>query len=159
MPRSGIIPQIMVDTLTPEERSARMARIGAKNTVPELAVRRIAHALGYRFRLHRKDLPGRPDLVFPRHTKVVFVHGCFWHGHDCGKGRLPKSNVAFWESKISRNRERDARVVTDLEQGGWSVLIVWQCQTKDPKTIQTALTRFLLHSGGKKAIVLDTKNR
>lgn len=149
----------MVDTLTPEARSARMARIGAKNTVPELAVRRVAHALGYRFRLHRKDLPGRPDLVFPRHRKVVFVHGCFWHGHDCGKGRLPKSNVAFWENKISRNRERDARVVTDLEQGGWSVLILWQCQTKDPRSIQAALKRFLKRSVGKNAIVPDTTNR
>ncbi len=133
----------MVDTLTPEARSERMARIGGKNTVPEIAVRRIAHRLGYRFRLHRKDLPGSPDLVFPRLKKIVFVHGCFWHGHDCGKGRLPKSNVSFWEEKIVKNRARDERSVAALEDAGWSVLVLWQCQTKRPEVLEKLLKRFL----------------
>lgn len=136
----------MVDTLSPQARSERMSRIRGKDTVPELAVRRLAHALGYRFRLYRKDLPGRPDLVFPKLKKVVFVHGCFWHGHDCGKGRLPKSNVAFWEDKIVKNRARDAKAVAALKETGWSVLVVWQCQTKDGKVLENALKRFLKRS-------------
>ncbi len=139
----------MVDTLSPQARSERMSRIRGTNTVPELAVRRIAHALGYRFRLYRKDLPGKPDLVFPRLRKVVFVHGCFWHGHDCGKGRLPKSNVAFWKDKIVKNRARDAKAVAALKEAGWSVLVLWQCQTKDGKVLENTLKRFLKGSARK----------
>jgi DNA mismatch endonuclease (patch repair protein) len=144
----------MVDTLSPAARSERMSRIRGKNTVPEIVARRLAHGLGYRFRLHRKDLPGSPDLVFPRLKKVVFVHGCFWHGHDCGKGRLPKSNVEFWQTKIAKNRERDERAVTALKAGGWSVLVLWQCDTKDKKTLENRLRRFLERPIRKKAIDL-----
>lgn len=149
----------MVDTLSPKARSERMSRIRGRNTVPELAVRRLAHALGYRFRLYRKDLPGSPDLVFPRLMKVVFVHGCFWHGHDCGKGRLPKSNVSFWEAKIAKNRERDARSVAALKAAGWKVLILWQCQTGDLKVLENCLGRFLAGYRRKKAIDSRVANR
>jgi DNA mismatch endonuclease (patch repair protein) len=133
----------MVDTLTPKARSERMARIRGKDTVPEMVVRRLVHALGHRFRLHRKDLPGSPDIVFPSRRKIVFVHGCFWHGHDCRYGRLPKSNVPFWQEKIAKNRARDARNVSELLESGWSVLVLWQCQTKDRAGLKKLLTRFL----------------
>lgn len=148
----------MTDTLTPRQRSERMSRIRGKNTVPELMVRRMAHGLGYRFRLHRKDLPGSPDLVFPRMKKVVFVHGCFWHGHDCGKGRLPKSNVDFWEAKIDKNRDRDVRTVSALRAAGWSVLVLWQCETKDLKVLENRLRRFLEKAPRKKPIASRRPN-
>lgn len=130
-----------MDNLTPAERSARMASIGGKNTVPELAVRRLAHALGYRFRLHRRDLPGSPDLVFVKQRKIVFVHGCFWHGHACK--RLPRSNVGFWANKIEKNRARDARNLADLGRLGWKTLVIWQCETKALETMAAKLRRFL----------------
>lgn len=133
----------MVDTLTAAARSARMASIRSKDTAPEMIVRRNAHGLGYRFRLHRKDLPGTPDLVFPRLRKVILVHGCYWHGHGCKLGRLPKSNVAFWKEKIDRNRARDARNLADLKALGWKTLVVWQCATRDEKTLQRGLAVFL----------------
>lgn len=133
----------MVDTLTPEARSRRMARIGSKNTVPELIVRRMAHAMGYRFRLHRRDLPGSPDLVFPRHKKIVLVHGCYWHGHGCKIGRLPKSNLPFWQDKIVKNQARDARNLADLRKLGWQTLVVWQCETRKPTELSRALAVFL----------------
>lgn len=133
----------MTDTLSKQARSERMARIRGKDTVPELKVRKLAHKLGYRFRLHRKDLPGKPDLVFASKRKVIFVHGCFWHGHDCKLGRLPKSNVEFWAAKIKRNRERDLRNISDLQALGWEVELVWQCRTRDTKELVLQLQRFL----------------
>src|SRR5882672_9435689 len=108
-----------------------MQAVKSKDTAPELLVRSLAHRMGYRFRLHRKDLPGRPDLVFPGRRKAIFVHGCFWHGHDCEHGlRRPKTNVAFWEAKARDNRARDARKETKLSDTGWKVLVVWECQVK-----------------------------
>jgi DNA mismatch endonuclease (patch repair protein) len=133
----------MVDTLTREARSQRMARIRGKDTVPEWVVRRLAHSMGFRFRLHRRDLPGKPDLVFPSQRRAIFVHGCYWHGHDCKIGRLPKSNVAFWEDKILRNRARDARNLADLKTAGWDVLVVWQCETKSLVDLEASLRKFL----------------
>lgn len=133
----------MVDTLTPQARSALMARIGGKNTAPEMLVRRLAHGLGYRFRLHRRDLPGSPDLVFPRLRKIVLVHGCYWHGHGCKIGRLPKSNVTFWADKIVKNQARDARNLADLRRLGWQTLVVWQCETRRRETLGKILERFL----------------
>jgi DNA mismatch endonuclease (patch repair protein) len=133
----------MVDTLTPQQRSERMSRIRGKNTAPEIVVRKLAHALGFRFRLYRKDLSGSPDLVFPRLRKVVFVHGCFWHGHGCRYGKLPKSNVPFWRDKIHKNQARDARNQSDLAESGWSVLVLWQCETRDLGTLRKQLTTFL----------------
>lgn len=133
----------MVDTLTPEARSARMAKIGGKHTAPEMIVRRMVHAMGFRFRLHRKDLPGSPDLVLPRHKKIVLVHGCYWHGHGCKIGRLPKSNVLFWQDKIVKNRARDERNLADLAALGWRTLVVWQCETRKPVELRKALLAFL----------------
>lgn len=134
----------MVDTRTPEQRRRIMQSVGTRNTLPELVVRRAVHSLGFRFRLHRKDLPGTPDLVLPRLRKVIFVNGCFWHGHEgCKKGALPKSRAEYWEPKISRNIERDRQVRTLLRDSGWDVLTVWQCQTKDTQALGRLLNDFL----------------
>src|ERR1700730_11616264 len=118
----------MADTLSTVARSERMSRIKGANTAPELVVRSLLHRLGYRFRLHRRDMPGSPDLVFSGRRSVIFVHGCFLHGHDCARGRLPSSNLVFWEQKIGKNKERDSRVQNQLVSDGWNVLTVWQCQ-------------------------------
>jgi DNA mismatch endonuclease (patch repair protein) len=120
-----------------------MASIRGKDTKPEMAVRRLLHAMGYRFRLHRRDLPGTPDVVLPRHGKAIFVHGCFWHGHGCGAGRLPKSRPEFWAPKIAANRERDARSLRALRSRGWSVAVVWACETGNLPRVQARLVKFL----------------
>lgn len=133
----------MVDNLSPDARSKRMARIGGKNTAPEMIIRRMAHSLGCRFRLHRKGLPSTPDLVFPSRKKLILVHGCFWHGHGCKIGRLPKSNVTFWKEKIARNRARDERNLVDLAELGWKTLVVWQCETRELDRLRKTLRRFL----------------
>lgn len=132
----------MADRLSPEGRRALMSRIGAKDTQPEMAVRRMLHAMGYRYVLHDKRLPGKPDLVFPGRRKVVFVHGCFWHGHSCGRGFRPSSNAAFWAAKIDGNRTRDRRNVRAIRAQGWRVLTVWECAAQ-PKKIE-ALRRRLV---------------
>lgn len=119
----------MADFLTPAERSARMARIRSRDTRPELVVRRMLHGLGYRYRLHSVDIPGRPDIVFNRKHKVVFVHGCFWHGHACQK-RPMEALPPYWQAKITRNMQRDAEVLPRLEAAGWSALVVWECETR-----------------------------
>ncbi len=128
----------MADRLSASQRSALMARIRGKDTKPELAVRSILHAAGFRFRLHAKQLPGRPDLVLPKHRAVVFVHGCFWHRHGrCRDGRsTPSSNQAYWGPKFERNVARDRRVKQALRRRGWRVITVWECQVKrDPEAI------------------------
>ena len=128
------------DTLTPAQRSAAMGCVRSKNTGPELALRRMLHRAGYRYRLHAAGLPGRPDLVFTRRRTAVFVHGCFWHGHSCQRGaRAPKANAAYWVAKIARNRERDAEVETRLAVQGWSVLTVWECELKRPAEVLVRL--------------------
>lgn len=133
-----------MDHLTPERRSANMRAIQSKNTRPEMIVRRTAHALGFRFRLHRADLPGKPDLTFPSRRAVVFVHGCFWHGHDCVKGRrVPKSNQDYWRAKIERNKTRDVARVSELESAGWKTLCIWECETRDAASVQADLAAFL----------------
>ena len=132
------------DVFSPDQRSRVMARVKGKDTRPEMTVRRLAHALGYRFRLHRKDLPGAPDLVFPGRGKVIFVHGCFWHGHDCPRGsRQPKQNADYWRAKIARNVERDAQAVAALEGEGWGVLTLWECELKDADALGARLEAFL----------------
>jgi DNA mismatch endonuclease (patch repair protein) len=118
-----------MDRLTPERRSLLMSRIRSKDTQPELVVRRMVHAMGYRYTLHGSKLPGRPDLVFPSRKKVVFVHGCFWHGHQCPRGFKPKSNAAIWEAKISGNRSRDRRTLLALRKLGWRSMVIWECAT------------------------------
>ncbi len=133
----------MADRLTIQQRSNLMRRVRGKDTVPELIVRRLAHAAGFRFRLHRKDLPGRPDLCFPSRRKAIFVHGCFWHGHGCKIGRLPKSRPEYWEPKIARNRDRDLAAGTALSALGWGVLTIWQCQTKDRHALKQRIVEFL----------------
>jgi DNA mismatch endonuclease, patch repair protein len=133
-----------MDTLTVTQRSERMARIRSKDTKPELAIRRLLFGLGYRYRLHRKDLPGSPDLVFPVRKKVVFVHGCFWHAHEgCGLANLPKSRTEYWRSKFERNVERDKANRRALRSQGWKVLTVWECEVKKSSTLVGRLTRHL----------------
>jgi DNA mismatch endonuclease (patch repair protein) len=120
----------MADVLTPEQRRLNMSRIRGKDTKPELVLRRGLHARGLRFRLHRKDLPGRPDMVFPRYHAAVLVHGCFWHGHDCQLFKLPTTRREFWQAKIEGNRARDLRDRARLVASGWRVLVVWECALK-----------------------------
>lgn len=133
-----------MDTLTPAERSARMALVCAKDTKPELLVRRLVHGMGYRYRLHRRGLPGTPDLVFPGRGKVIFIHGCFWHRHArCVLARLPKSRSDFWLPKLTANAERDARNVRALRRLGWGVLTIWECQLGDSAKLANRIRRFL----------------
>lgn len=120
-----------------------MQSVRQRDTGPERAVRSLLHALGYRYRLHRKDLPGRPDVVFPSRHKAIFVHGCFWHGHDCAKGRAPKSGLDYWGPKLTMNKERDRRQVEALAAGGWATLTVWQCEMRDSVALADRLTGFL----------------
>ena len=135
----------MVDRLTPERRSYLMSRVRAKDTTPELRVRRLAHALGFRFRLHRRDLAGKPDLVFPRLGKIIFVHGCFWHRHTgCALATHSKSRTEYWEAKFKRNVERDQWVRSELQAQGWEVLVVWECETRNLDTLEAKLRWFLL---------------
>jgi DNA mismatch endonuclease (patch repair protein) len=122
----------MVDVLTPEQRRLNMSRIRGKDTKPELVLRRGLHALGFRFRLHRKDLPGRPDMVFPRYRAAVLVHGCFWHAHGCPLFKWPATRREFWAAKIEGNRARDLRDLAGLAAAGWRVLVVWECALKGP---------------------------
>ena len=121
----------MVDHVSPSKRSQIMARVSSKDTKPELIVRRALHSLGYRYRLHRKDLPGSPDIVFLSRKVAIFVHGCYWHGHECRWGRLPKSNTSYWRQKIEANTDRDKRKAEELSKLGWRVLVVWQCELRD----------------------------
>ena len=132
----------MVDTVSSTLRSAIMSRVRSKNTRPEMLVRRMLHKAGYRYRLHVADLPGRPDLVFPGRRKVIFIHGCFWHLHDCGNTRIPNSHVAFWSKKLQGNKERDERSLTRLRQLGWDVLTVWECEIGDDALLHE-IRRFL----------------
>src|SRR5262245_26519458 len=119
----------MVDNLTPERRSALMSRVRPRDTQPERIVRSALHSLGYRFRVHFGTLLGKPDIVFPGRRKIIFVHGCFWHGHKhCRFARIPKTRPEFWELKIAQNRGRDKRTATSLRQAGWRVIVLWQCQ-------------------------------
>lgn len=120
-----------------------MSRVKSRDTTPERIVRSMIHAEGYRYRLHRKNLPGKPDIVFVRRKKIIFVHGCFWHGHACSKGRLPKSNDAFWRAKVETNRTRDVRHMAALGELGWGVLTVWQCELKNLVAVRHRIIDFL----------------
>jgi DNA mismatch endonuclease (patch repair protein) len=125
------------------DRSANMRAIRSKDMRPELTVRSIAHKLGYRFRLHRKDLPGKPDLVFPSRRKVIFVHGCFWHSHGCKISHMPKSNAGYWGPKLERNRTRDHRNIEALTAAGWGSLVIWECETRDDADLRKRVMKFL----------------
>ena len=136
----------MVDTRTPEQRSALMRRIRGKDTKPEMIVRRLVYGMGFRYRLHDPKLPGRPDLAFPGLKKIVFVHGCFWHGHRCRYGKLPKSRIDFWAAKIEANRRRDRSNHALLKKQGWAVLVIWQCKTRridQMEALRQRLDKFL----------------
>lgn len=133
-----------MDVLTPEQRRRNMQRIRSKNTKPELVVRRLIHALGFRYRLHGRDLPGRPDLVFRSRRKVVFVHGCYWHVHSCAYGQVtPATNAEFWREKRMANVARDRRTRAKLRALGWRALIVWECEIRKPDRVADRVRRFL----------------
>ena len=134
----------LADTPIDPARSSLMRRVRGKDTTPELAVRRAAHSLGYRFRLHRRDLPGTPDLTFPRPRKVIFVHGCFWHRHEgCGRTTTPKTRAGYWREKFEQNMDRDRRNIAMLRALGWQVLVVWECETFDRTGLLATLSQFL----------------
>lgn len=133
-----------MDSLSPDERSEIMARIRSKNSRPELTVRKLVFALGYRYRLHAKDLPGQPDLVFRPRSKVIFVHGCFWHSHArCSIAHIPKSRRDFWVPKLEGNKVRDRRNMRALTRHGWKVLTIWECQLRDTGRLEVMIKRFL----------------
>jgi DNA mismatch endonuclease, patch repair protein len=133
-----------MDTLTKRERSRVMARVRAKNTRPELAVRDVVRRLGFTFQLHDKSLPGHPDLVFRRERKAIFIHGCFWHRHACPNGqRLPKSRVRFWQGKLTSNKRRDLRNLRRLNRLGWRYILIWECRLKDLKSVERRVGKFL----------------
>jgi DNA mismatch endonuclease (patch repair protein) len=133
-----------VDNLSPSERSKIMARVRSKNSRPEMVVRRLIHAEGYRYRLHVQDLPGCPDMVFRGRRKVIFVHGCFWHRHEsCALARMPKSRIDFWAPKLEANKKRDERNKRHLEDEGWTVMTIWECEISDTGRLKIAIRRFL----------------
>ena len=138
--------EAMADTLTPAERSARMGRVRGRDSKPEMVVRRLVHAMGFRYRLHDRRLPGAPDLVLRGRRKAIFVHGCFWHRHpdpNCKLARMPKSRLDFWGPKLQGNRERDLRQQAALKALGWDFLVVWECELRDKEQLQNALFGFL----------------
>lgn len=133
-----------MDVLTPEQRHRCMASISGKNTKPELIVRKLLYSLGYRYRLHYANLPGKPDLVFPGKRKTIFIHGCFWHRHDCKKGNsMPSKNSEFWRKKLADNASRDNRNISELKKLGWEVLVIWECQIKDLHSLAIKLHSYL----------------
>lgn len=137
----------MADTITPEQRSALMSRIRSTNTKPEVAVRSLVHRLGYRFRLHRRDLPGTPDIVLPRHRKIILIHGCFWHGHHCKLASKPKSNGEYWSAKIISNKARDAKNLAALLAANWRVLEIWECEVRRNDGLEEKVKDFLQLEG------------
>ncbi|MGX5842689.1 very short patch repair endonuclease [Mesorhizobium sp. ArgA1] len=136
----------MADNISSEKRSSVMRAVRAKDTSPERLVRSLLHRSGYRFRLHRSDLPGKPDIVLPKHRAVVFVHGCFWHSHSdpaCKRARMPKSRTEYWKPKLERNARRDAVAVTELGVRGWRTMVVWECELDDIDAVKRRLGQFL----------------
>lgn len=132
-----------MDTISKAARSALMSRIRSKDTVPEHVVRSILHRRGYRFRLHRADLPGKPDIVLPRHRKIILIHGCFWHGHTCKLASKPRSNAEYWSEKIRGNRARDRKHKRQLTAAGWSVLEIWECRVRKGVGLESQVLSFL----------------
>ncbi len=136
-----------MDRFSPQQRSLIMSRVRSKNTVPEMIVRRLVHGMGFRYRLHDPSLPGKPDMVFRRLRKVIFVNGCFFHAHDCASGTIPKSNRKFWRDKLAKNAIRDRSDRQELAQKGWRVLTVWQCELSQKSVLKDRLRRFLVEGG------------
>ena len=144
---------MVADTLSPNERSKRMSLIRGKDSSPELKLRRLVHGMGFRYRLHVKDLPGKPDLVFPSRRAVIFMHGCFWHRHPgCKLARMPKSKSDFWRSKLEGNRERDLRNQEMLKKLGWHVLVIWECEMENIEKVSNKVREFLQGREGKHEI-------
>lgn len=138
----------MADTLSPKERSKRMSLIRGTDSAPEMKLRRLVYSMGFRYRLHVKDLPGKPDLVFPSRRAVIFMHGCFWHRHEgCKLARLPKSKLDFWEPKLEANKKRDLRNQQQLRDMGWRVLVVWECEMVDTTRVSIIIREFLEQEG------------
>lgn len=134
----------MVDKFTVEKRSQIMSRVSGKDTKPEIIVRKKLHGMGYRYRLHRADLPGKPDIVLPKHKKIIIVNGCFWHGHEgCRRSKRPTTNIAFWEKKLDSNLARDRANSAALQSAGWQLLVIWECQTRNQDDLHTRLLSFL----------------
>lgn len=133
----------MADTRTPDQRRRIMRAVKTENTGPEREVRRLLHRLRYRYRLHPKSLPGRPDVVFPSRKIAIFVHGCFWHGHSCRKGKPPKSRLEYWGPKLKANQQRDATKAAELRALGWRTLTIWQCELKDSRKLTPKLVKFI----------------
>lgn len=133
----------MADKISPARRSANMRQIRSRDMKPEMAVRQMVHKMGYRYQLHRRDLPGKPDLVFVSRRAVIFVHGCFWHQHDCEDGHNPKSNAGYWGAKLRRNVERDVACIAALQLSGWRILVIWECEARDRVTLRDKLVSFL----------------
>lgn len=134
-----------MDTVSPEKRSSMMSAVRGKDTQPELRVRKALHAAGFRFRLHCKDLPGRPDIVLSKHKLVVFVHGCFWHAHgDCRLAKIPATRPEFWAAKLERNAQRDRNAINELRAGGWRVLVIWQCYLQREKNAESLQSQLVL---------------
>lgn len=153
-----LLPATM-DRMTPEQRHRCMSHIRSKDTGPEWIVRRMVHAMGFRYRLHVSGLPGKPDLVLPCHRKIIFVHGCFWHAHGCSSSRkVPATHPRFWTEKFARNVERDRKVLGQLWSAGWHVLVVWECETKDPERLHAILSAFLKPSRGPVNYALDDQH-
>jgi DNA mismatch endonuclease, patch repair protein len=149
VPEGGSAAPHRFDRLTPEARSALMARIRGRDTSPELALRRLLHGMGYRFRCHRADLPGTPDIVLPGRGTVLFLHGCFWHRHPgCRHATTPRTRPEFWRLKFERNLARDRRTRRALNRAGWSVGVVWECALRDEDRLARRLLRFLGPPGG-----------
>lgn len=143
----------MADRVSKQARSENMRRITSSDTRPELVVRRLLHGMGYRYRLHRKDLPGKPDIVLGPRQKAIFVHGCFWHQHAaCRAGRIPGSNSQYWVPKLRRNVERDALTQQALAAGGWEVLVIWECQIKDRAGLADTLRSFIERESGSRDV-------
>lgn len=137
--------QTRTDNLTPEQRSLCMSKINSKNTSPELVVRKFLHKNGYRYRIHQVNLPGRPDIVLKRYKKIIFVHGCFWHMHNCRYGKvIPRSNSDYWKNKRAKNKMRDISNIKKLKEMGWDVLVIWECWIRRPEYIFKVLSRFLI---------------
>lgn len=136
-------PEIAKGQYLPKTRSEIMSSVKGKNTGPELKVRRLVHRMGYRFRLHRRNLPGSPDVVLPGRKKVIFVNGCFWHDHSCRRGDLPKTNTEYWRQKFERNKDRDSRNLEELRKLGWETLVIWSCELRDSLRIEAVLRSFL----------------
>lgn len=139
-----------MDKWRPEVRSKMMARVKNTNTRPEIVVRKVLHGLGYRYRLHNRLLAGSPDIVLPRHRKIIFAHGCFWHGHSCSRGKRPTTRVDFWNKKLDANQARDNATYQSLINDGWKVLIIWECHTKDDTILQQRIEEFMSLNYGQK---------